>query len=1162
MAGRGNLDLALRIQTDLKGAVSEVRGFKQEIADTGAEAKRTSRALAGVDASGMEKAGKAGQAAAQGARAAGESATAAASRIRDMVQASLDHQRALQAQMTTQQSATAAQRGATNATAAQADAMRQANQAAYASQAVITAQIKSISELHERLERGASSTEDLADTEQLLDRAMAAGLVSMEEQTEILAELDQQEKRLIATHQKETKAVNDLVKTYDPASAALKKLEQDEARLKKAVDAGVISREQYNRAMAGVGQSRAEWLKVNEAVERTGKNLDGVKRRAGDVRRSLTTAATNLATGNILGAGDALVRVGVTGASSMTLLAGAVTGVVAVLAGYAFAALRGYQEGQQLNRVMAAGGEAAGVTESAFYSMSVGIDHSVDRIGKGREALLLLIGTGRATAETLEAAGQAAVAMSELTGRSIQDTTRDVQQLLQEPGRYAAELNRQYHFLTASQYERIRALEAEGRATEAARLAVEAFGATANERLGSVQERVGLLEKAWRGLSNTVGGAWESLKSIGRDQSAGERIANLTQELEGYERVINSITGESLAEGLNNPRIDQGWKMRIRRIQEELSGLREVAGAEQEAAEEAAARQRIQDAGVNAQEALGQQIIQADRLLAKKRDELALEQKIAALRAAGIANLEGMPLDQAAAKLRADIEKRYEDPDAKKSKEEAERAAKALAEWVAQLEHQAAVLGLTREQTLQYEIAERQLTGALKERALAAAEALGQAEEDEAIKRDAELLAQVQVQYLRAIGKASEAAELELEQRYGELLGRLKARGDAAGVELINSTINLEQARVRLAELQAEVERVQTDIARREQQINAEQDAGLISSVEARKRIVELRQKELEQLGALIPLLREAAIAAGDEQALARIDDMTARLELLKIQASELMIALRNGVEQGLATALEGLATNTLTLRDAFTGLIRDIARGMAQVASQQLAALATAKLMSVFGKGGNTPDLQAPDPAEAAAAGTAYAAPIGAAGALLSSSAAIWATVAGQIQAAAVALAAAGGASGGGGASSGNNYGAYLQAAMSLFAGGFAEGGLLQGPGTGTSDSMLIRASTGEYVVREAAVRRYGVGVLEALNNMQLTGMPMLAPTPLPAPKYHFAEGGMVQGPAAGQPITIRPVVAIGERELAEAMNSADGDRVFLTQARRLKSALREVLR
>ncbi len=62
----------------------------------------------------------------------------------------------------------------------------------------------------------------------------------------------------------------------------------------------------------------------------------------------------------------------------------------------------------------------------------------------------------------------------------------------------------------------------------------------------------------------------------------------------------------------------------------------------------------------------------------------------------------------------------------------------------------------------------------------------------------------------------------------------------------------------------------------------------------------------------------------------------------------------------------------------------------------------------------------------------------------------------------------------------------------------GKAEGGLLHGPGTGTSDSIPILASTGEYVVKAAAVQRVGVGFLNDVNAMR------------------FADGGYVARTAA----------------------------------------------
>ena len=46
-----------------------------------------------------------------------------------------------------------------------------------------------------------------------------------------------------------------------------------------------------------------------------------------------------------------------------------------------------------------------------------------------------------------------------------------------------------------------------------------------------------------------------------------------------------------------------------------------------------------------------------------------------------------------------------------------------------------------------------------------------------------------------------------------------------------------------------------------------------------------------------------------------------------------------------------------------------------------------------------------------------------------------------------------------------------------------FATGGLISGPGTGTSDSILARLSTGEYVMNAESVRMFGTGLLDQMN-------------------------------------------------------------------------------
>lgn len=60
----------------------------------------------------------------------------------------------------------------------------------------------------------------------------------------------------------------------------------------------------------------------------------------------------------------------------------------------------------------------------------------------------------------------------------------------------------------------------------------------------------------------------------------------------------------------------------------------------------------------------------------------------------------------------------------------------------------------------------------------------------------------------------------------------------------------------------------------------------------------------------------------------------------------------------------------------------------------------------------------------------------------------------------------------------------------------GFWSGGHVRGPGTGTSDSILARLSNGEYVLRAAAVQRYGLSFLNRINQLRMP---------------RFAGGGLV---------------------------------------------------
>jgi len=82
----------------------------------------------------------------------------------------------------------------------------------------------------------------------------------------------------------------------------------------------------------------------------------------------------------------------------------------------------------------------------------------------------------------------------------------------------------------------------------------------------------------------------------------------------------------------------------------------------------------------------------------------------------------------------------------------------------------------------------------------------------------------------------------------------------------------------------------------------------------------------------------------------------------------------------------------------------------------------------------------------------------------------------------------------------------------------------------TGTSDSILSWLSNGEFVIRAAAVKKFGVGLFQSLNNFRSPGFAssglvnMASAMPPSVPR--FAAGGLVMAEAAGsggRPFTLQ---------------------------------------
>lgn len=476
--------------------------------------------------------------------------------------------------------------------------------------------------------------------------------------------------------------------------------------------------------------------------------------------------------------------------------------------------------------------------------------------------------------------------------------------------------------------------------------------------------------------------------------------------------------------------------------------------------------------------------------------------------------------------------------DAKRASTEASRKAsdataqqtRQQQEYVRGLERSAALIGLSTDQVRAYELAEKGLTGALRDRAIAAQAVIAAEERKQQLDADAKQIAGLRAQLLRAEGRDAEALTIEIEQRYGELMTRLRERGDTAGLAIIDGLVNVEQAQLRFNEIQKRFDDVLNEQSRQEQSVRTEQQAGLLSEAGARERILEIHRATGDKLKEIRPDLEEMAKMPGaiGEAAQRTLDQLDAHAANLRTTLTLLQETLRTGIESGLTSALSGLANGTMNLREAVTALGQSVADALAQMAAKNLAEGLTNSVMGLFGGGQQGAEL-----ATGAAAVTTSAGALSAAGATLVTGAA-------AIQAAAASLAAASAGSAGAGAGAGGlgllsmfgGAGGAAGAGAYTGAFGFAEGGHVLGPGTTTSDSIPTWLSNYEFVTRAAVVQQ--PGMLDLLNDINARGWAAINDLTWQRAARHNTGG------LAGVPAPALPSPGLANTRLAEPAKAA----------------------
>ncbi|MDQ5907515.1 MAG: hypothetical protein QG590_2000, partial [Pseudomonadota bacterium] len=348
---------------------------------------------------------------------------------------------------------------------------------------------------------------------------------------------------------------------------------------------------------------------------------------------------------------------------------------VAAIGGIGYAAYSGASEMDEFKKNLVLTGNISGITTDKFNSMAAAMGNisGITR-GAAAEALTAMAASGNIGSASIQKLTEAALKFEKAGGPAVAETAKQFESLGKEPLKASIELDKQTHHLTLAVYEQIKALEDQGKTSEAAAVAQNAWADVLEQRTPQMVANIGRIEKAWATLKKGAAGAFDDLKSIGRTDALDVQAADLHAKIGNIEstlqRTVHSATRINL---------QQEKRKLITELQALYVEIRKTHKEESDKTEEAAKKEAAKAANIGADAIIDSQRSKRERHAAelKKLDdqrakELITEEKYQQAKAALAKKYEEKP---ASAPKRTEAEKEL----ARLAKLDAEESARRIA---------------------------------------------------------------------------------------------------------------------------------------------------------------------------------------------------------------------------------------------------------------------------------------------------------------------------------------------------------------------------------------------------------------------------------------------------------------------------------------------------
>ncbi len=392
-----------------------------------------------------------------------------------------------------------------------------------------------------------------------------------------------------------------LLGQINPTVAALNRLAEQEDKLARARDLGLLKPQVWQQYQTMLDTTRAKTLEVSRTSSVLGGSIGNLNLQTIEAQQSIVMLLRSLASGDLMGAQSSITsltaRTGALGAA-FTATGVAVGGAVAAIAAIGVAAAKGYMEMRDLDRLLIGMGGSAGALTGSLSNARNEIGRMTGDYQGASVAINQVIQGGKVLSDNAVSIASAATSIASLTGQSIASVTSSIADLADGGTDALVKLNRQYGFLTVASFNQIEAVRSEKGETAALQLALAELERTQNDRVRSMRESAGTLETAWRGVKGEIMDTIQAFKNIGRTDIE-QRLQEAIWELHNVrattfgdpmqsERYMKARAQVSQLLGERMDMQDREWAdERQRRREKELIEVQAAAKAEAASASEA-----------------------------------------------------------------------------------------------------------------------------------------------------------------------------------------------------------------------------------------------------------------------------------------------------------------------------------------------------------------------------------------------------------------------------------------------------------------------------------------------------------------------------------------------------------------------------------------------